>query len=89
MKNKLFVGNLNWSLRGAQLKEIFSEFWEVLFATVVLDRETKRSRGFWFVEFANEEDAQKAQEALNNKEIEWREIRIDFATEKEKTEEEA
>jgi len=79
VKNKLFVWNLAWGLRGRDLIEIFSEFWEVKFATVVLDRETKRSKGFWFVEFESDEAAETAKNEMDWKEVEWREIRIDFA----------
>jgi RNA recognition motif-containing protein len=43
---KLFVGNLPWEMRGKDLAQAFSEFGEVEFATVVLDRETKKSKGF-------------------------------------------
>jgi nucleolin len=52
-----------------QLREEFEQFGEVVFARVVLDNETGRSRGFGFVEFVNPEDAKKAQEAMNEKEI--------------------
>lgn len=80
-KTKLFVGGLNWKLRGEQLREAFSQFGEVVFARVVLDRETRRSKGFGFVEFANAQDATRAQEAMNEQELEGRVIRVDFAKE--------
>jgi RNA recognition motif-containing protein len=43
---KLFVGGLPYQLRGRDLREIFSEYGEVVFARVILDRDTKRSKGF-------------------------------------------
>jgi len=79
---KLFIANLPWDLRGKDLKEIFSEYWEVVYAKVILDRETRKSKGFWFIEFANSEDAAKAVEEMNEAEINWRAVKLDFAVEK-------
>lgn len=84
--NKLFVGNLSWNLTWQGLKDIFWEYGEVAFARIVTDRETKRSRGFGFIEFVKAEDAAKAKEALQGAEIDGREIRIDFATERKEEE---
>ena len=58
-QTKLFVGGLDWSIRGKELADEFSKFGEVTFARVKLDKETKRSRGFGFVDFANAEDAKR------------------------------
>lgn len=80
-KTKLFVGWLDWKLRGQDLKDAFSTFGEVVFARVILDRETRRSKWFGFVEFANEDDAAKAQAAMNESELSGRAIRVDFAKE--------
>lgn len=79
-KTKLFVGGLNWKLRGAELNEEFSKFGEVVFARVVLGPD-RRSKGFGFVEFANEDDAAKAQAEMNETEYEGRTIKVDFAKE--------
>jgi len=79
---KVFVANLPWSLRGKDLKEIFSEYGEVVYAKVILDRETGRSKWFGFVEFANPEDAKKAVEEMQGAEINGRPIKLDFAVEK-------
>jgi len=65
MKNKLFVGSLSWSATDEDLKELFSPFGEVTSANVVMDRETGRSRGFGFVEFKTDEEAQAAVDALD------------------------
>jgi len=78
---KLFVGGLPWRFRGLQLRELFSQYGEIVFASVKLDRETRKSRGFGFVEFVNAEDAAKAQEGMNEQDIEGRIIRVDFAKE--------
>jgi len=77
--NKLFVGNLHWHIRWQELKEFFSQWWEVEYASVSLDRETKKSRGFGFVTFKNAEDATKAKAEANEQELHGRPIYIDFA----------
>ncbi len=94
-KNKLFVGNLDWRVRRRHLKEFFSQYGEVVYTKVAFNKDTKRSRGFWFVVFANEEDAAKALEEANGKVLkatnkEWeeivfgdREIRVMYAQSKE------
>lgn len=68
-------------MRGLQLREEFEKFGEVVFARVVLDNETGRSRGFGFVEFVNAEDAAKAKEEMNDSVLWEREIKVDFAKE--------
>lgn len=80
-QTKLFVSGLQWKMRGIQLREEFEKFGEVVFARVVLDNETGRSRWFGFVEFVNAEDAIKAQEAMNEKELWERVVKVDFAKE--------
>lgn len=80
--NKLFVGNLSWNVTWSDLKDIFKEYGEVAFTRVITDRETKKSKGFGFVEFVNSADAAKAKEALDGAEVDGRVIRVDFATEK-------
>lgn len=82
--NKLFVGGLPWELRGKDLLDIFGEFGEIENANVILDRETKKSKGFGFVNFKNLEDAVKAQEGANGGEINGRKIFVSFAREQER-----
>lgn len=77
--NKLFVGNLHWHIRRQELKEYFSQWGEVEFATVAFDRESKRSRWFGFVTFVNSEDASRAKAEANEKELNGRPIYVDFA----------
>ncbi len=79
MGNKLYVGNLSFDTTDEDLKQSFSEHGEVVSAVVVKDRDTDRSRGFGFVEFAQEADAQKAKEAMNGKEIGGRALKVDEA----------
>ncbi|MBQ7074176.1 RNA-binding protein [bacterium] len=80
-KTKLFISGVNWSMRGNDLKETFSKYGEIIFARVVLDKETKRSKGFGFVEFANEADAQTAKDEMDGQEVRGRAIKVDFAKE--------
>lgn len=79
MQNKLFVGNLPWSVDDAQLQEMFTQFGEIISARVMSDKFTGRSRGFGFVEFANEADAQKAVEALDGSDLGGRQIVVNVA----------
>ncbi len=76
MAKKLFVGNLPFSMADADLNSIFSAYGAVTSANVVIDKFSKRSKGFGFVEFENEEDAAKAMEALNNSEQMGRNIAV-------------
>ena len=81
MARKLYVGNLSFDVADEELEAAFSEFGEIVSATVVRDRISGRSRGFGFVEYADEESAEKAKSSLNGKEIKGRAIRIDDARE--------
>ncbi|KXX79115.1 Glycine-rich RNA-binding protein 4, mitochondrial [Madurella mycetomatis] len=78
--SKLFIGGLAWHTEEATLRQKFEEFGVVEEAVVVKDRDTGRSRGFGFVRYTNEEDAQKAIEAMNNVEFDGRQIRVDKAS---------
>jgi len=83
MENKVFVGSLAWAIDSDKLREIFSEAGEIVEASVVTDRETGRSRGFGFVEFATPEAAQNAIKLFNEKEVEGRQIFVNIARPKE------
>ncbi len=77
-KNKLFIGSLPWSITNDSLKELFAKYGEITEAIVINDRETGRSKGFGFVTFAKEEDAQKALE-MHEKEVDGRTIVVNIA----------
>ncbi|MFA4931032.1 MAG: RNA-binding protein [Patescibacteria group bacterium] len=79
MSTKLFVGNLPFKMTDDELNQLFAEFGSVTSANVLTDRETGRSRGFGFVEFETEEQAKAAIAALDQKEIEGRNIKVDIA----------
>ena len=81
MGKKLFVGNLSWDVRDEQLKEVFSEVGTVEEAVVIIDRMKNRSKGFGFVTMSTEEEAQRALEELNGKEIDGRPINVSEARE--------
>ena len=84
MNSKLYVGNLPFTTTDADLEEVFGAHGVVTSANVITDRETGRSRGFGFVEFENESDAQTAQQALNGYELEGRALRVDEAQERQR-----
>ena len=65
MGNKLYVGNLPYSVRDGDLEQSFSQFGAVTSAKVMMERDTGRSKGFGFVEMGSEAEAQAAIEALN------------------------
>jgi len=79
MKNKLFVGSLSWSATDEDMRDLFSPFGEIVSANVVMDRETGRSRGFGFVEFKTDEEAQAAIDALDGTEHMDRQIVVNVA----------
>ncbi len=78
-KKKLFVGSLPWSLSGQSLKDLFSQYGEIVDAVIISESSTGRSKGFGFVTFANEADAAKAQSEMNGKDVEGRNIVVNFA----------
>lgn len=79
MSTKLFIGNLDYTVTSDDLRDAFSKFGTVVDAVVITDRETKRSRGFGFVEFSSEEEAKKAIEGMNQQELKGRKINVNEA----------
>ncbi len=79
MSTKIFVGSLPFTISDTTLKETFEKHGSVLSAKVIMDRDTNRSRGFGFVEMENPTDATKAMKALNNSEIDGRNIVVNEA----------
>lgn len=80
---KVFVGNLSYTVTGDQLRELFSQAGEVVDAVVIIERQTGRSKGFGFVEFSTEEEAKKAIETFEGKELDGREMRVNEARQRE------
>lgn len=79
MSTKLFVGSLPWSINDKTLQETFEAHGTVVSAKIITDRDTGRSRGFGFVEMENPEDAQNAIKALNESELNGRNIVVNEA----------
>lgn len=79
----MFIGGLSWNLDWQDMKDAFAEFGEVVYAKVIKDRETGKSKGFGFIEFASVEEAAAAKEAMDGAELDGRNIKVDFAKEKE------
>jgi RNA recognition motif-containing protein len=80
MSVRLFVGGLSFSTSTDGLREVFARFGPVQSAAVMTDRETGRSRGFGFVEMANDQEAERAISSLNGSSLDGRMIRVDRAT---------
>jgi RNA recognition motif-containing protein len=79
MANKLFVGSLAFSATDDDLAQFFSQAGTVQSAKVIMDRDTNRSKGFGFVEMSNDDEAQKAIEMLNGKELSGRAVNVSEA----------
>ena len=81
MGNKLFVGNLSCGVDDAQLKDFFSSIGTVVEAVVIKDRIKNRSKGFGFVKMSTPEEAQRAIDELNGKELDGRPLNVSEARE--------
>ena len=79
----IYVGNLPYSVRDDELREAFEAFGEVRSAEVIFDRRTQRSRGYGFVEMADDAQARAAIESLNGSDFQGRELRVDESKPKE------
>ncbi len=79
MNKKLYVGSLPYSTTDDELKELFAPFGTVESARVISDKFSGRSKGFGFVEMATEEDAQKAIEGVNGKDMGGRSLMVNEA----------
>jgi len=79
MSKKLYVGNLTYSVGNSELEELFTQFGQVDSAQVINDRDSGRSKGFGFVEMADDEAADAAIEALNGKENDGRALTVNVA----------
>jgi len=78
-KNKLFVGNLSNDVTNEKLSEMFSDQGEIKESAVIMDKEANTSKGFGFVTFAKDEDAEKAIKELDGKEIDGKNIKVNLA----------
>jgi len=82
MSNKLYVGNLPYTVTSQDLEQLFSSCGKVVNVHVPTDRDTGRPRGFAFVEFSDKDEAEEAIIQLNNNIIQGRNIKVTFALER-------
>jgi len=75
----IYVGNLNYNLSEEELEKVFSSYGEVASVKIIRDKYTDQSKGFGFIEMANDADAQKAIDELNGTEVKGRELRVNQA----------
>jgi cold-inducible RNA-binding protein len=75
----IYVGNLSFDTSDADLRAAFEAYGEVATASVVMDRETGRSRGFGFVEMASDEQANAAIQALDGTDLQGRSLKVNQA----------
>lgn len=79
MSTKLFIGSLPWSVNDAELRTLFEPYGNVQSAKVITDKQTRRSKGFGFVEYETEAEASAAINALNETEVKGRKIVVSQA----------
>ena len=82
MAKRIYVGNLPWSYASTDLEALFKEYGDVAAAEVIMDRETGRSRGFGFVQMANDADMEPAISALNGQNVGGRPLVVNEARER-------
>jgi len=75
----IFVAGLSYQITDADLKELFEEYGEVSSAKIIADRESRRSKGYGFVEMSNDEEGQHAIEELNDAEYDGRTLSVSVA----------
>jgi RNA recognition motif-containing protein len=76
---QIYVGNMSYQMTEDSLSAVFAEFGEVSKTVIISDRETGRAKGFGFITMNNDEEAKAAIEALNEKEVEGRTLRVNEA----------
>jgi RNA recognition motif-containing protein len=79
METKLYVGNLSYSATEQELQELFGQAGTVVSATIIKDRETKRSKGFGFVEMSSQAEAETAIKMFNGFSLGNRELTVNIA----------
>ncbi|GMO58719.1 MAG: RNA-binding protein [Treponemataceae bacterium] len=82
MAKKIYVGNLAYSTNEENLQGLFNQYGEVVSVAVIKDRFSNQSKGFGFVEMAEDDAADAAIATLNGKEVDGRRIRVNVAENK-------
>jgi RNA recognition motif-containing protein len=85
MEPKVYVGNLPYDATEDELRELFSGAGTVASASIVMDRETGRSKGFGFVQMGSQAEAEKAVSMFNGRELHNRQLKVDLARPREET----
>lgn len=75
----IYVGNLDYKLQISELQEAFEAYGEVSSARIIKDKETRRSKGFGFVEMPNDAEGQRAVDALEGADLNGRILRVSVA----------
>ena len=79
MNNKLYVGNLSYSVRDDDPQQQFAAFGQVQSAKVMMERDSGRSKGFGFVEMSTAQEAQAAIDGMNGKNVGGRDLTVNIA----------
>lgn len=82
MAKKIYVGNMNYNTTEDTLRQLFAQFGEVVSVNVITDRYTGRAKGFGFVEMASEDAARSAMAALNGKDVDGRQLKVNEANDR-------
>ncbi len=75
----IYAGNLNYNISEEDLEKVFAEYGEVTSVKIIRDKYTDQSKGFGFIEMADDAAAQKAIDELNGTEVKGRELRVNQA----------
>ena len=79
MQSKLYVGNLSYSTTEDDLRQLFAQAGQIKEVIIITDRETRRSKGFGFVEMMTQAEAEKAIQLFNNHELQGRRMMVNIA----------
>jgi RNA recognition motif-containing protein len=79
MESKLYVGNLSYNVTEDDLRQLFAQAGEVREVSLITDRDTRRPKGFGFVEMATQADAEKAIQMFNNYDLDGRPLTVNVA----------
>ncbi len=84
MSKKIYVGNLSWNTTESNLGDLFAQYGEVISVNIITDRDTNRSKGFGFIEMADDDAAVAAISTFNGTELDGRNIRVNEAEDRER-----
>ena len=82
MPKKIYIGNLSYATTEDGLRQFFAPYGEILSATIIMDQQAQRSKGFGFVVLADEAMLERAIAGLNGRELDGRRVRVSMAEEK-------